>query len=86
MALGRPIVASAVGGIPEMIADGESGLLVPPNDSRALAEALVALLRDPARRAAMGAAAHARLTTRFSLAGFAAEMFAAFEQAAADGV
>jgi glycosyltransferase involved in cell wall biosynthesis len=86
MALARPIVASAVGGIPEMIADGESGLLVPPNDPRALAEALVALLRDPARRAAMGAAAHARLTTRFSLAGFAAEMFAAFEQAVADGV
>jgi glycosyltransferase involved in cell wall biosynthesis len=46
MALSRPVVASRVGGIPEMIDDGVSGLLVPPNDSCALAAAIVRLLTD----------------------------------------
>jgi glycosyltransferase involved in cell wall biosynthesis len=82
MALARPIVASAVGGIPEMIEDGVSGLLVPSDDADALAAALVSLLRDPARRARLGAAARERLATRFSREGFAAGMFAAFEEAA----
>ena len=85
MALGRPIVASAVGGIPEMLEDGVSGLLVPPDDPPALSAAIVGLLRDPARRARMGAAARDRLTTRFSLAGFAAAMFAAFDDAVRAG-
>jgi glycosyltransferase involved in cell wall biosynthesis len=86
MALGRPIVASAVGGIPEMLVDGESGVLVPPADADALARALVALLEDGERRRRIGAAAYERLTTVFSLAGFAAGMFAAFDEAVAAGV
>jgi glycosyltransferase involved in cell wall biosynthesis len=85
MALARPIVASAVGGIPEMLVDGESGLLVPSDDAAALARTLVSLLRDPAARARLGAAAHERLVTRFSLAGFAARMFGIFDQAVAAG-
>ena len=85
MALARPIVASAVGGIPEMIVDGESGILVPPDDADALAQALVALLGDPGRRERLGAAAHERLTSRFSPERFAAGMFDVFEQALADG-
>jgi glycosyltransferase involved in cell wall biosynthesis len=84
MALARPIVASAVGGIPEMLVDGESGILMPPQDPAALAEAVIGLLRDPARRAAVGTAAHARLAGTFSLAGFAATMFGAFDAAAAE--
>jgi glycosyltransferase involved in cell wall biosynthesis len=84
MALARPIVASAVGGVPEMLVDGESGRLVPPDDAPALAAAVAALLADPAARARIGAAAHERLVTRFSLAGFAAQMFAAFDEAVAD--
>jgi glycosyltransferase involved in cell wall biosynthesis len=85
MALGRPIVASAVGGIPEMLEDGVSGCLVPPGDAPALAAAIAALLRDPARRTRLGAGARERLVTRFSLEGFAAGMFAAFDDAVAAG-
>src|SRR5262245_10927028 len=83
MALERPIVATAVGGIPEMLEDGVSGVLVPPGDAGALAAAAVPLLRDPERRARIGRAARERLATRFSLEAFAAGMFAAFEEARA---
>jgi glycosyltransferase involved in cell wall biosynthesis len=86
MALARPIVASAVGGIPEMLVDGESGVLVPPDDASALADAVVGLLRDEPRRLALGAAALARLGTQFTLDGFGDAMFEAFDQAVADGV
>lgn len=85
MALARPIVASAVGGIPEMLVDGESGVLVPAEDAGALATAVSGLLRDDARRRAMGAAALTRLETAFTLDGFARAMFGAFDQAVADG-
>lgn len=82
MALARPIVASAVGGIPEMLEHDRSGLLVPPDDAAALAAAVQSLLADPARARRLGEAAHERLRTRFSLERFAAEMFAAFDEAA----
>ncbi|HZP41302.1 MAG TPA: glycosyltransferase [Candidatus Binatia bacterium] len=85
MALARPIVAAAVGGVPEMLGDGESGVLVPRDDAAALAAAVARLLRDPAARAAIARAARTRLGTRFSLAAFAAAMFAAFDAAAAGG-
>lgn len=60
MACGVPVVASRVGGIPDLVRDGETGLLVPPGDPAALAAALDRLLADAARRRAMGAAAAAR--------------------------
>jgi glycosyltransferase involved in cell wall biosynthesis len=81
MALARPIIASAVSGIPEMLADGESGVLVPPNDPEAMARGLLALLNDEPRRRALGEAARHRLRTRFSLDGFADTMFQAFDEA-----
>jgi glycosyltransferase involved in cell wall biosynthesis len=85
MALARPIVASAVGGIPEMLVDGESGWLVPPDDPGALAAAVTALLRDAGARRRMGDAAYARLTGTFALDGFARTMFHAFDAAVRDG-
>jgi glycosyltransferase involved in cell wall biosynthesis len=54
MAMGLPVVASRVGGIPELVRDGETGLLVPPRNEEALGKALVSLLADPASRRAMG--------------------------------
>jgi glycosyltransferase involved in cell wall biosynthesis len=65
MALGRPIVATRVGGIPELVSDGETGLLVPLETS-ALAEALVRLLRDPACGRTLGQKARERAKTDFS--------------------
>ena len=65
-AAGVPVVAAAHGGLPEMIRDGETGLLVDPGDPRALAAGLRSLVDDPARAAALGAAAAADVTARFS--------------------
>ena len=67
MALGRPLVAPREGGPRYIVKDGETGLLVPPRDSAALADALVDLLGDPARRAAMGRAARARCEAVFDI-------------------
>lgn len=60
MALGRPVVATRVGGTPELVRDGVDGILVPPRDPAALADAIIALLRDPERRVRMGEAARRR--------------------------
>lgn len=60
MACSKPVVASAVGGLPEVVLDGETGLLVPPGDVNALREAIRTLLLAPAVRARMGAAGRER--------------------------
>lgn len=60
MAAGLPIVASEVGGVPEVLAGGAAGVLVPPADAGALARAIETLLGDPALRARLGAAARDR--------------------------
>jgi glycosyltransferase involved in cell wall biosynthesis len=66
MACGVPLVASRVGGFPEMVAPGQNGLLVPAEDDAALAAALLDLIREPARRVTMGEAARARMVAEFS--------------------
>jgi glycosyltransferase involved in cell wall biosynthesis len=66
MAFARPVVATRAGGIPEAVEDGVTGLLVPVRDPAALADALLAVLHDPARAAAMGAAGRARFESHFT--------------------
>lgn len=67
MARRRPVVASAVGGIPEVITDGVDGLLVPPGDPQALAAAVTRLLADPVLRRHLGDAGHRTVAERFSI-------------------
>ena len=67
MACARPAVCTAVGGIPEVINEGETGYLVPPKDPPQLAARLVRLLRDPQTARRMGGAARARVEAEFDL-------------------
>jgi glycosyltransferase involved in cell wall biosynthesis len=67
MAAGVPVVATRVGGVPDLIDVGRTGLLVEPGDSAELAEGLAALLADDAQRAAMATAARDRAVTHFAL-------------------
>jgi glycosyltransferase involved in cell wall biosynthesis len=63
---GVPVVATAVGGTPEVVADGETGILVAPRDHEAMAEAIVRLLKDDDLRRRMGDAGRARARSLFS--------------------
>ncbi|MDQ2785544.1 MAG: glycosyltransferase family 4 protein, partial [Chloroflexota bacterium] len=65
-ACARPVVATRFGGFPEVVRDGETGLLVPPRDPQALAAALRTLLHDPERRRAMGEAGRAHVVAHFA--------------------
>jgi len=77
---GRAAIVSDVGGLPEIVADGETGLVVPAGDERALAESIVALTRDPVRVRAMGAAARRRAVEEFSAEAAAAGVEAVYRQ------
>jgi len=66
MAMGKPVVATTVGGIPEVVADGQTGILVPPQSPDALAAAIVKLLRDERLRNRMGEAGRKRAEEHFS--------------------
>ena len=61
----RPVIAASIGGLEDLVREGETGLLVPPGDAAALAQAIVALAADPARATAMGNAGRARAIERF---------------------
>ena len=67
MAAGKPAVATAVGGVPEVVADGETGYLVPPRDARAMAAQIVRLLKDPVLRRRMGEAGFVRARRLFTV-------------------
>jgi glycosyltransferase involved in cell wall biosynthesis len=80
MAASRPSVGTRVGGIPEVIVDGETGFLVPPGDHAAMARQIVRLLKDPALRARMGAAGLARARACFTVEQMVAETEAVYER------
>ncbi len=82
MASGVPVVASRVGGLPEVILDGETGLLVPPEDPEALRVALKTLLDDPKLRKAMGEAGKNRARAMFDAKTMQKKTRAVWEEAA----
>jgi glycosyltransferase involved in cell wall biosynthesis len=84
MALSRPVVASAVGGIPEMIDDGRTGLLVPPRDPGALAAAIVRLLSDADFAARIGTAGHDLVNERFCVEQMVRAVETIYDDAVAD--
>lgn len=79
----RAVVASAAGGLPEIVVHEETGLLVPPDDPAALAEAIRRVLRDDALARRLGAAGRARMLEHFTMARHAEQMEALFEDLAA---
>jgi starch synthase len=79
MACGAAVVASRVGGIPEVVDDGVTGLLVPPDDPLALAAAMNSVLADPKRAAAMGAAGRRRAVAEFGWAAVARQTARLYE-------
>ena len=78
MAAAKPVVATRVSAIPEVVEDNVTGLLVPPDDPAALAGALLELIRDPARARQMGKAGHARVHAHFSAAAMVAKTVAVY--------
>jgi glycosyltransferase involved in cell wall biosynthesis len=81
MSLGIPVVASEEGGIPDIIEQGRSGVMVPKNDPVALAEALAALIQSPSRRQEMGQAGLAAYRARFTSAHFERGLLAVLRRA-----
>jgi glycosyltransferase involved in cell wall biosynthesis len=79
MVAGVPVVATRVGGIPDIVAEGETGLLVPPGDATALSQAMNQLLNDPTLRQQMGAAARQRVA-HFQASSVVARIEAIYQQ------
>ncbi len=82
MACSKPIVATSAGGIPEVVEDSINGLLVPPRDHHAMAQAIERLLRDDGLRRRMGNAGLARLRERFTVERMVAETAAVYARLA----
>jgi glycosyltransferase involved in cell wall biosynthesis/ubiquinone/menaquinone biosynthesis C-methylase UbiE len=80
MAMRRPVVATKVGGVPEVVEDGVTGLLVPPADAAGLAQAIVSLAEAPDLRRALGEAGARRVRERFHVAKMARQIEAVYEE------
>ena len=80
MAAGRPVVATRVGPIPEVVLDGETGVLVQLGDADALADAIVRVLSDPMLAQRLGRAGRARVAERFGLERMVAETDALYRE------
>jgi glycosyltransferase involved in cell wall biosynthesis len=81
MACARPLIGTRVGGIPEIVDDDSTGVLVPPADSAALAEAMILLARDPDLRGRMGQAARGRAVREFGWNAIGARTLALYADA-----
>jgi glycosyltransferase involved in cell wall biosynthesis len=84
MARGRPVIASKVGGVYGVVTDGDTGLLVPPSDSDALAARIVELLKDPQRAQAIGSAARRRVQQEFPVSRMVEETAALYREVLAE--
>jgi glycosyltransferase involved in cell wall biosynthesis len=82
MAAGRPVIASRIGGLPDLVADGETGSLVPPGDVDALAHAMTRLQREDLVRERMGRAGPGRVSSLFTASAVVGRLERAYEDAA----
>lgn len=80
MFMGKPVVASRVGGTPEMVRDGETGILIPARDSRGIAEAVLELLKDKERASEMGRAGSERIKAYFTAEATVAKLEKLYEK------
>jgi phosphatidylinositol alpha-1,6-mannosyltransferase len=80
MACGKPTIGTDAGAVPEIVAHGETGIVVPHQNDAALADALVALLSDPARARSLGAAARKRAEERYTEAARAEAVMAVYQR------
>src|SRR3990170_4192749 len=80
MACGTPVIATRIGGLPEVIEDGRTGVLVPERDAESLAAAAVLLLRDPERLREMRSACRDHVVQRFSVGGWASKVLEVYAE------
>jgi L-malate glycosyltransferase len=80
LAAGRPVVATRVGGIPDVVDEGETGFLVREGDTHAMAERLEILARDPERRVALGREGRARMLERYAVERLVADVDALYRE------
>ena len=79
MAMRKPVVATATGGLPEIVQEGETGMLVPPGDADALAKAVSSLLQDPARCRQLGEAGRTRVAAHFTVEAMMDQLVSGYE-------
>ncbi|MEK6603675.1 MAG: glycosyltransferase family 4 protein, partial [Nitrospirota bacterium] len=79
MAMRKPVVATTTGGLPEIVQEGETGMLVPPGDADALAKAVSSLLQDPARCRQLGEAGRARVAAHFTVEAMMDQLVSGYE-------
>lgn len=79
MAMRKPVVATVTGGLPEIVQEGETGMLVPPGDADALAKAVSSLLQDPARCRQLGEAGRARVAAHFTVEAMMDQLVSGYE-------
>jgi glycosyltransferase involved in cell wall biosynthesis len=81
MACALPVIATAVGGNPELVSPGKTGTLVPPADQEKMAQALLTYVKDPARMAQDGQSARAEIEARFSMQAMVDAYLAVYDKA-----